>query len=221
MVKTLSTTNTFIMSDPVQVGGGDHTIFVSGNDAGAKADATGWLREWFGWVDVIDLGDITTSRGQEMLLPLWLRLWGVLGDKKGRISVLFGSALVTGALATDAARGSDAPFEQVGAPWLDTAAVRAEMDRRRDVTRHDVVSVVADTARIPEDMVARDVTRRFNFQEQCIRAGPPQLSPFGHGMVGPLLIQYGSEHCQQQFKPIAGVVTRRLCVLRWIDCAGC
>jgi 8-hydroxy-5-deazaflavin:NADPH oxidoreductase len=28
---------------------------------------------------VIDLGDISTARGVEMYLPLWIRLWGVLG----------------------------------------------------------------------------------------------------------------------------------------------
>lgn len=28
---------------------------------------------------MIDLGDITTARGTEMLLPVWLRLWGALG----------------------------------------------------------------------------------------------------------------------------------------------
>ena len=50
--------------------------------------------------------------------------------------------------------------------WIDTAAVRTEMDRRRDVTREDVVSVIADSARVPEDMVARDVTRRFKDIEQ-------------------------------------------------------
>jgi len=45
--------------------------------------------------------------------------------------------------------------------WLDTAAVRTEIDRRSDVNRQDVVSVIADTAQIPEDMVCRDVTDRF------------------------------------------------------------
>jgi ATP-dependent Clp protease ATP-binding subunit ClpC len=45
--------------------------------------------------------------------------------------------------------------------WLDTAAVRAEIDRRWEVTRADVVSVVAHAAQIPEDMVFRDVTDRF------------------------------------------------------------
>ena len=33
----------------------------------------------FGHTDVIDLGDITTARGAEMLLPVWLRLMGSLG----------------------------------------------------------------------------------------------------------------------------------------------
>ena len=32
-----------------------------------------------GHTDVIDLGDITTARGTEMLLPIWLRLMGALG----------------------------------------------------------------------------------------------------------------------------------------------
>jgi ATP-dependent Clp protease ATP-binding subunit ClpA len=45
--------------------------------------------------------------------------------------------------------------------WLDTAAVRAEIDRRWDVTKQDVVSVISDAAQIPEDMVFRDVTDRF------------------------------------------------------------
>jgi alkylation response protein AidB-like acyl-CoA dehydrogenase len=46
-----------------------------------------------------------------------------------------------------------------------------------------------------------DVTKRFIFQEECIRAGTPQLSPFGLGMVGPLLIQYGTEAQKQRFLP--------------------
>jgi len=45
--------------------------------------------------------------------------------------------------------------------WLDTAAVRAEIDRRWEVTKQDVVSVISDAAQIPEDMVFRDVTDRF------------------------------------------------------------
>jgi hypothetical protein len=63
------------------VAAGDHDIFVSGNDADAKARVSALLKEWFGWKSVIDLGDITTARGTEMLLPIWLRLWGAIGTR--------------------------------------------------------------------------------------------------------------------------------------------
>jgi ATP-dependent Clp protease ATP-binding subunit ClpA len=45
--------------------------------------------------------------------------------------------------------------------WLDTAAVKAEIARRRDVTDHDVVGVISAVSQIPQDMVFRDVTDRF------------------------------------------------------------
>jgi ATP-dependent Clp protease ATP-binding subunit ClpC len=51
------------------------------------------------------------------------------------------------------------PDKAIG--WLDTAAVRSEMARRHEVTAADVVRVVADDARIPEDMVFREVGERF------------------------------------------------------------
>ena len=45
--------------------------------------------------------------------------------------------------------------------WLDTAAVRAEIDRRWEVTSEDVIEVISNAARIPKDMVFRDVGDRF------------------------------------------------------------
>jgi ATP-dependent Clp protease ATP-binding subunit ClpA len=45
--------------------------------------------------------------------------------------------------------------------WLDTAAVRAEIDRRWEVKKEDIVSVISHVASIPEDMVFRDVSDRF------------------------------------------------------------
>ncbi len=78
VVKALNTTNAYMMVNPKQLAGGDTTIFVSGDDADAKATVVGLLHE-FGWTDVIDLGDISTARGAEMLLPMWLRLWNALG----------------------------------------------------------------------------------------------------------------------------------------------
>ena len=79
VVKTLNTVNARLMTDPGQLAGGDHHLFVSGNDADAKARVTQLLAEWFGWRNVVDLGDITTARGTEMYLPLWLRLMAVNG----------------------------------------------------------------------------------------------------------------------------------------------
>ena len=77
VVKTLHTMNAYLMVDPAQLAGADHTVFVSGEDPEAKAAVTGLLRS-FGWTDIIDLGDITTARGTEMMLPVWLRLFGAL-----------------------------------------------------------------------------------------------------------------------------------------------
>jgi 8-hydroxy-5-deazaflavin:NADPH oxidoreductase len=78
VVKTLNTVNALVMINPAQVGGGDHHLFVCGNDTGAKETVTGWLKSWFGWKNVVDLGDITNARGVEMLLPVWVRLMGTL-----------------------------------------------------------------------------------------------------------------------------------------------
>ncbi len=78
VVKTLNTMTNSVMVDPGRLGGGDHSVFVSGDDAGAKNTVTALLQE-LGHRDIIDLGDITTARGAEMMLPVWLRLWSVLG----------------------------------------------------------------------------------------------------------------------------------------------
>lgn len=78
VVKTLNTTNARVMVSPVDVAGGDHTMFVCGNDPAAK-DSVRALLESFGWRDIIDIGDITSARAAEMILPIWLRLMGSLG----------------------------------------------------------------------------------------------------------------------------------------------
>lgn len=88
VVKTLNTVTASIMVNPGQIGGGDHDIFLSGNDAEAKATAIDILKNWFGWKNVIDLGDITTARGPEMYLPIWLRLWGAVGTGMFNIKVV-------------------------------------------------------------------------------------------------------------------------------------
>lgn len=81
VVKALNTMSVDIMINPGSVAG-DHDVFVSGNDAEAKEAVAALLVEGFGWKkeNVIDLGDITTARGTEALLLLWIRLWGALGN---------------------------------------------------------------------------------------------------------------------------------------------
>lgn len=78
VVKTLNTVNAFLMVNPAMLAGGEHTMFMAGNDPSAKEQVLGILQGWFGWKDVIDLGDITQARGTEMYLPLWVRLYGKL-----------------------------------------------------------------------------------------------------------------------------------------------
>ncbi len=56
------------------------------------------------------------------------------------------------------------PDKAIG--WLDTASVRAEIGKRPKVEAADVVAVVADDARIPQDMVFRDVGARFRELEE-------------------------------------------------------
>lgn len=78
VVKTLNTVNAYVMIAPQSLAGGDHTLFVCGNDTDAKSKVTDFLKREFGWQQIIDLGDITNSRATEGLLPIWIRLMGVL-----------------------------------------------------------------------------------------------------------------------------------------------
>jgi hypothetical protein len=74
VVKALNTMNCKVMVEPTLVGG-EHDVFVCGNDPSAKAKVREVLKS-FGWKSIIDLGDISAARGMEMLLPVWLRLMG-------------------------------------------------------------------------------------------------------------------------------------------------
>jgi predicted dinucleotide-binding enzyme len=78
VVKSLNTMTAAVMADPGLAAGGDHSVFVSGDDEPAKHTVIDLLTS-IGHTDVIDLGDLSTARGTEMLLPIWLRLMGALG----------------------------------------------------------------------------------------------------------------------------------------------
>ena len=86
VVKALNTMNCQIMVDPARVPG-QHDTFLSGNDTEAKAQVR-QLLESFGWRRIIDLGDISTARGTEQLLPIWIRLWAALGTAEFNFAVV-------------------------------------------------------------------------------------------------------------------------------------
>lgn len=81
VVKALNTLNCTLMVDANKLANGDHNLFVCGNDESAKQKVKELLHDNFNWKveNIIDLGDITNSRGTEQLLPIWIRLWGTLG----------------------------------------------------------------------------------------------------------------------------------------------
>ena len=74
VVKSLNIVNCEVMVN-AKKSGGSPTMFVAGNSSSAKEEVTNMLRQ-FGWEDILDLGDISGSRGMEMMLPIWLRIWG-------------------------------------------------------------------------------------------------------------------------------------------------
>lgn len=92
VVKTLNTMNCFLMVNPAALPG-EHNVFISGNHAEAKETAKEILRS-FGWSGnaIIDLGDITTARGTEQLLPIWIRLYGVLKNPMFNFKIVIGKA---------------------------------------------------------------------------------------------------------------------------------
>jgi hypothetical protein len=87
VVKTLNTVGAPVMVNPKGIKDGDHTVFLSGNDAGAKGEVAKLLKS-FGWNDILDLGDISTARGPEMYMAMWIRLWGATGNGMINIKVV-------------------------------------------------------------------------------------------------------------------------------------
>jgi 8-hydroxy-5-deazaflavin:NADPH oxidoreductase len=87
VVKTLNTVASNLMVEPSLVADGDHTVLMSGDDQDAKIQVGEILRS-FGWRHIVDLGDITTARGAEMYVALWVRLWQSLGTPVLNVKVV-------------------------------------------------------------------------------------------------------------------------------------
>jgi predicted dinucleotide-binding enzyme len=87
VVKALNTMNSSVMVDPASVPG-EHNAFVCSSYDEAKRDVI-TLLESFGWPRprIIDLGNISASRGMEMYVALWLSLYGAVGGPHFNIAV--------------------------------------------------------------------------------------------------------------------------------------
>jgi hypothetical protein len=88
VVKALNTMNAEVMVHPASLGG-DHVVFVSGDDHVAKG-AIRALLEQFGWrsEQIVDLGGIATARGPELFLPLWIAAAGALGRSDFNVALV-------------------------------------------------------------------------------------------------------------------------------------
>jgi predicted dinucleotide-binding enzyme len=74
VVKSLNTMNCRVMVEPSLVPG-DHVVFLSGDDAGAKDRVAELLRS-FGWRSnqIVDLGGIDSAAGPEMMMTVWMQV---------------------------------------------------------------------------------------------------------------------------------------------------
>ena len=87
VVKSLNTVNCAVMVDPKRVGDGHTTMFVAGDDPGARETVVALLGQ-LGWWDVIEFDHLSAARGLEMWLPLWIRLQGRLGTPDFNLKIV-------------------------------------------------------------------------------------------------------------------------------------
>jgi predicted dinucleotide-binding enzyme len=90
VVKALNTVTADLMVDPSRIPG-EHSLPIAGDDEDAKAQVVDLL-ESFGWPReaIVDLGDISGARANEMYVTLWLRLYLSQGTPFVSINIVKG-----------------------------------------------------------------------------------------------------------------------------------
>jgi ATP-dependent Clp protease ATP-binding subunit ClpA len=158
-----------------------HTLIGAGSALGAPADAANVLKGVLARGEVRIIGATTLSEYKEFIQedealsrrfrtvhiaePSLDETRRILRHIRPRLERNYGVRIDDDAIETALEmsarymRHLRLPDKAIG--WLDTAAVRAEIDRRPDVRSTDVVAVISQGARIPKDMVFRDVADRF------------------------------------------------------------
>jgi predicted dinucleotide-binding enzyme len=87
VVKSLNTVTAPVMVNPAILGEPDHVMFVAGDEEAARAEVSTLLRNWFGWSEVVDLGDLAGARALEAYILMWVRMWGAFGTPMFNIAV--------------------------------------------------------------------------------------------------------------------------------------
>jgi ATP-dependent Clp protease ATP-binding subunit ClpA len=158
-----------------------HTMIGAGSALGAPSDAANVFKSVLARGEVRIIGATTTSEYKEFIqedeaLSRRFRavnvceptieetrtiLYNVRPRLERNYSVRISDEAIETALEMSPRymRHLQLPDKVIG--WLDTAAVKAEIGRRWEVTGADVVNVISRIARIPEDMVFREVSDRF------------------------------------------------------------
>lgn len=90
VVKTFNTITASIMVNPKLVNGGDHTLFICGNDADAKNKVKHFLVDTFEWKpeNLLDLGGIQSARGTEAYVPFWVMMMQANGSPVFNVKVV-------------------------------------------------------------------------------------------------------------------------------------
>lgn len=86
VVKSLNTVNCEIMVNPGKLKE-DTIIFVCGNNPDSK-NIVSELLKTFGWKEIIDLGDITSSRATEMIIPFWVKIMSTLNTSQFNFKIV-------------------------------------------------------------------------------------------------------------------------------------
>lgn len=82
VVKALNTVNYKLMVNANEVAGGDHNLFICGNNADAKNKVKHLLADDFHWKEenILDLGDIKNARVTEAIVPFWVTVMQAIGS---------------------------------------------------------------------------------------------------------------------------------------------
>jgi ATP-dependent Clp protease ATP-binding subunit ClpA len=165
-----------------------HTMVGAGSALGAPSDAANVFKSVLARGDVRMIGATTLSEYKEYIQedealarrfrtvhvaePSVEETRRILYNLRPRLERNYSVRLMDDAIETALEmsqryqRHLHLPDKVIG--WLDTAAVRAEIDRRWEVNAKDVVEVISHAAQIPKDMVFRDVGDRFKQIEESL-----------------------------------------------------